>query len=332
VTDDGPQDDEDLEGDDAEEAPSEGYAWSFARQERDLPEAEYRAHLHLLEEIDEEDLDALDLSGANDYILWGAAQAFEGVERDSDTIAVLKRVAAGGATHPALYYPEILLRLAELLKDRGDYDEALKTIDQVERQEPDLRARCEERRAEIFVLSGRNEEGARLFGEAIRTFSDDPWVPLRAAWALLVSGRYGEIASWIERSERALKEVKDEEEARAAASDIDRLRQEAEARQARRSRLESEGAGAVQGLEAAKQDILAALDSEEARLTRNPPRGEDARARALERLAALRQRASRGWDDAVEARDETLIAEFDELQWDIVGLAERFGIELPGVD
>src|SRR5262249_6160842 len=50
--------------DETEEAPSEGYAWSFARQERELPPEEYRAHLHLLDEIDEEELETLDLTGA----------------------------------------------------------------------------------------------------------------------------------------------------------------------------------------------------------------------------------------------------------------------------
>ncbi len=156
-------------------------------------------------------------------------------------------------------------------------------------------------------------------------------MPLRAAWALLASGRYAEIPPWIEESERAIKDVDDEEEARSAAGEIDRLRQEAEARRARRERLEASGMGAVAGLERLKEEILAGLDAEESRLTGNPPRTEDARARASERLAALHARASKGWDDAVEARDETLIAEFDELQWDVVGLAGRFGIPLPGV-
>lgn len=317
---------------DDEDAPSEGYSWGFARQERELPEEEYRAHIRLLDEIDEEELESLDLSDADDYILWAAAQAFEELERNEDAIALLKRIAASTSSHPALYYPDILFRLEDMLKDRGDYTEAFPLLDRVERSEPGLKDRCNERRAEILVLRGEPAEGLRLFQETARAFPDDPWVPLRAAWALLISGRYGEIARWIESGEKALREVKDEEEARAAASEIDRLRQEAETRGARRARLESDGAGAVPGLEAVKEEILAALDAEEARLTGNPPRTDDARSRAAERLAALRERASKGWDDAVEARDETLIAEFDELQWDIVGLAERFAIELPGVD
>ena len=79
------------------------------------------------------------------------------------------------------------------------------------------------------------------------------------------------------------------------------------------------GVGPVAGLERLKDEILSDLDAEESRLTGNPPRTEDAR-------------ASKCWDDAVEARDETLIAEFDTLQWDVAGLAGRFAIPLPGVD
>ena len=312
-----------------EDPPAEGYDWGFARQERELPGEEYRAHLRLLDETDEEELETLDLSDAGDYVLWAAAQAFEELQRDEDAIALLKRIAASTSPHPALYYPDILFRLGDLLKERGEYDEALGWLDRVEQIEPELGDRCNERRAEILVLRGEAEEGQRLFQETARAFPDDPWVPLRAAWALLASGRYDEIARWIEGSERALRESKDEEEARAAASEIDRLRQEMEARRSRRARLESEGTGPVAGLEAVKEEILTALDAEESRLTRNPPRTPDARGRALERLAALHARASRGWDDAVEARDEPLIAEFDELQWDVVGLAERFGIDLP---
>jgi len=317
---------------DDEDPPADGYAWGLARQERELPKEEYRAHLRLLDETDEEELETLDFSGAGDYVLWAAAQAFEELQRDEDAIALLKRIAGSTSPHPALYYPDILFRLADLLKERGAYDEALPWLDRVGQIEAELCGRCDERRAEILVLRGESEEGLRLFEETARAFPDDPWVPLRAAWALLASGRYDEIARWIEGSERALKESKDEEEARAAASEIDRLRQETEARRSRRARLEAEGTGPVAGLEAVKEEILTALDAEESRLTRNPPRTPDARGRALERLAALHARASRGWDDAVEALDEPLIAEFDELQWDVVGLAGRFGIDLPAAE
>jgi len=314
---------------DDEDPPADGYAWGLARQERELPKEEYRAHLRLLDETDEEELETLDFSGVGDYVLWAAAQAFEELQRDEDAIALLKRIAGSTSPHPALYYPDILFRLADLLKERGAYDEALPWLDRVGQIEAELCGRCDERRAEILVLRGESEEGLRLFEETARAFPDDPWVPLRAGWALLTSGRYDEIARWIDMSERALRALKDEEEARAAASDVDRLRQETGSRRSRRARLESERTGPVQGLEAVKEEILTALDAEESRLTRNPPRTPDARDRALERLSALHARASRGWDDAVEARDEPLIAEFDDLQWDVVGLAERFGIDLP---
>jgi len=320
-----------AEEDASEDSPSEGYAWGFARQERELPGEEYRTHIRLLDEIEEEELERLDLSRADDYLLWGAAQAFEEIDRDQDAIALLKRIADSTTPHPALDYPGILLRLAEHLKDRGDYDEAIAALDKAEGIEPDLHGPCDERRAEILVLRGRTGEGLALFRETARAAPGDPWVPLRAAWALLSSGRYAEIPPWIEETERALKDVKDEVEARSAAGEVDRLRQEAEGRQVRRERLEASGTGPVPGLEGLKDEILADLDAEESRLTGNPPRTDDARARATERLAALHVRASKGWDDAVEALDETLIVEFDELQWDVVALAGRFGIALPDI-
>jgi len=325
------EDPQDDSGEDTE-PPSEGYVWGFARQERELPAKDYRAHIRLLDEVEEEELERLDLSRADDYILWAAAQAFEEIDRDQDAILLLKRIAESTARHPALNYADILLRLSEHLKDRGDYDEAVAALDKAEGIEPDLHVPCDERRAEILVLRGRTGEGLALFRETARAAPGDPWVPLRAAWALLASGRYAEIPSWIEESERALKDVNDEEETRLAAGEIDRLRQEAEGRLARRERLEASGVGPVAGLERLKDEILSDLDAEESRLTGNPPRTEDARARAGERLAALHARASKGWDDAVEARDETLIAEFDTLQWDVAGLAGRFAIPLAGVD
>jgi tetratricopeptide (TPR) repeat protein len=321
---------EDPENDDPEnDDPAEGYAWGFARQERELPAEEYRAHIHLLDEIEEEELVGLDLSRASDYILWAAVQAFEELERDDDAIALLKRIAASASQHPALYYPDILLRLAERLKERGDYDDALPYLDRVQEMDPGMDIACDERRAEILVLRGRTGEGLALFRETARRAPGDPWVPLRAGWALLTSGRYGEIPRFIAEGERALRDVEDEEDARAAAGEIDRLRQEAEDRRIRSERIVAEGPDPVPGLETLKDTILAALDAEEADLSRNPPRTEDARARATERLAALHARASKAWDDAVEAKDDALIAEFDTLQWDVVGLATRFGIRLP---
>ena len=315
----------------AEDLP-EGYAWDFARQERELPEEEFRAHMHLLDEVEEEELEALDLSAAGDYILWAAAQAFEDLDRYDEAIPLLKRLAASASRHPALDYPGILLMLGERLKERGDYDDAAQALDEAERLEPDLRPRCDEGRAEILVLRGRVKEGVDLFRRAARAFPDDPWVPLRAAWALLASGRYDDIPPWIERCEKALKNVTDEAEARQAAHEIDRLRAEAGARAARRGRPAAAGAGGSAGPEAVRDEILAALDEEEARLIKSPPRSGQARAQAAGRLTALHARASRAWDDAVEAKREDFIAAFDDLQWEVVGLAERFGIELPGID
>jgi tetratricopeptide (TPR) repeat protein len=323
--------DEDEEGNE-DDLPAEGYEWSFARQERELPPTEHRAHMHLLDEIEEEELESLDLSRAGDYILWAAAQAYEELGRDQAAIDILRRIAASTSPHPALYYPDILFRLEEALKDRGEYDEALSVLERTQRIEPALKDRCLERRAEILILRGEPDEGLRLFQKAGSAFPDDPWVPLRAAWALLTSGRYDAVRTWIERAERALRRVEDEEEARGAASEIERLRREEETRRGRRARGESKGAGPDGGPESEKEEILAALDAEEARLTSEPPRTSEGQARATKRLSDLHARASRAWDDAVEARNEALIAAFDELQWDVVGLAERFGLELPGVE
>src|SRR5437867_4931994 len=99
-----------------------GYAWDCERQERELVEEEYQSHNAILDEMDEKDLRALDLSGASDYILWAAAQAYEELERPVEAIALLKRIAASASRHPALSYPDILLRLQDLLKDSGDYE------------------------------------------------------------------------------------------------------------------------------------------------------------------------------------------------------------------
>jgi hypothetical protein len=84
--------------------------------------------------------------------------------------------------------------------------------------------------------------------------------------------------------------------------------------------------------ESARQEILGALDAEEVGLTRTPPRTEQEKSAAVARLAALHRRASSGWDDAVERHDDQAIATFDDLQWEIVGVAERFGLVLPGVE
>jgi len=330
--DDSGQDPGPAEEDAGGDLPAEGYAWGFARQERELPGSEYRAHIHLLDAVEEGELERLDLSRAGDYLLWAAAQAFEEIDRDQDAIALLKRIAASTTPHPALDYPDILLRLAEHLKDRGDYDEAVAALDGAERLEPDLHGPCDERRAEILVLRGRTGEGLALFRATAGAAPGDPWVPLRAGWALLSTGRYPEIPPWIESSERALTEVRDEEEARSAGGEIARLRQEAETRHARRERLAASGSDPAAGLDRLKDEILADLDAEESSLTGNPPRTEDARARATERLTALHLRASHAWDDAVEARDEPLIAEFDALRWDVAGLADRFGLALPAAD
>ena len=163
-----------MKEEDEDDVPAEGYEWGFARQEQELPSAEYRAHMHLLDEIDPEELESLDLSEAGDYILWAAAQALEELERDDEAIVLMKRIAASTSPHPALYYPDILFRLEETLKDRGDYDEALTLLERVEQIEPALRDRCQERKAEVLVLRGEPDEGLRLFQKAARAFPDEP--------------------------------------------------------------------------------------------------------------------------------------------------------------
>lgn len=292
--------------------------------------------------MDEEDLRALDLSGAGDYLLWAAAQAYEELDRPDQAVTLLKRIAASVSSHPALSYPDILLHLQDLLKDSGDYEQALAILDRVERSSAGLAETCRERRAEVLVLSGRIEAGLRLFETATREDPDDPWVAVVAASALLQRGDYPRALSWIGRAERALRRVEDEEEARGAASEIDRLRLDAQARAERRRRFGTEGDpggsadsasdGGPGRLREEREGILARLDDEEVSLVAGPPRDDGARDRARERLAVLHARASRGWDDAVESKDEEMIAAFDDLQWEIVALAERFGIDLPGTE
>jgi tetratricopeptide (TPR) repeat protein len=324
-----------------EEELESGYAWDFERQERELPEDEYRTHVAILDEMDEDDLKSLDFSRSGDYILWAVAQAFEELDRRDEAVEVLKRIAGSVARHPALSYPDILLRLQEYLRDSGDYVGSVTILDQVERLDAARSDDCRERRAEILVLSGRTAEGLRLYERAMRDAPDDPWVPLMAAWSLLQRGDYDRALLWIDRGEEALRRVADEEEARRAASEIARLRLEANARSERRRRFAGSrtgpgragdrvSPGSAAPLEQVRQEILASLDDEEIRMVASPPQGETERTRARESLSLLHARASRGWDDAVESKNDELIAEFDDLQWEIVGLAERFGIDLPG--
>lgn len=341
-----------------EEAPPDGYAWDFERQERELPPEEYRRHLAILDDAEEEDLVEIDLSRAGDYALWAAAQALDEVGRRDRAIEALRRLDASTTPHPALDYPVIRLRLADLLKERGDYAPALEVLERVERQDPALRDACREQRAEILVLSGRETEGLRLFEKAARRARGDTSVPLAAAWALMQRGRYDEALGWAGRAERELRRAGRRggrrpdggEEAARARAEIERLREEALARSERRgaparpggaaagsggAAVGSGGAPAAPGTAAAlplaslRWEILAALDEEEVRLVARPPRSPGERARARERLSALYGRASTAWDDAVEAGDETLIAAFDDLQGEIAGVAERFGIHLP---
>ena len=316
-------------GEDLPEEVPIGYAWDFETQQRRLPKEEYDLHRAILDDLEEEDLDGLDLSRASDYVLWAAAQAFEELERGGDAVACLKRIAASASPHPALSYPDILLRLEELLKDRGDYDEALAVLARVEQEDAALKDACREERASVLVLSGRIEEGVRLFEAAAREAPEDPWVLLIAAWALLQRGRYEEALSWVGRAEQALRWVEDREEALKAREEIAKLRKESAARLERRRRLIDAGSpGAPPGLGSAREEMLARLDAEEVRLVEHPPRDAMALSRATERLAGLQQRASRAWDDAVEAGDEEAIAAFDDLMAEIASLAERFGIEL----
>jgi tetratricopeptide (TPR) repeat protein len=315
--------------DDADPAaaePEAGYLWTDAEQADRLPPEDYRLHAALLEEIEAEELEAIDLGGANDYILWAAAQAFDEIDRPERAIDLLRRVTASTGRHPALDYPAIRLRLADQLKDRGEYDAALLEVERAAGEDGGLADACRERRAEILVLMGRRAEGIRLFEMAARLAPGDPWVPLQAAWAFLQRGEYDDARDWTRRADQARRDVEDEETARDAAAEIDRLREEIEDRARRRA------ATAGAGLAAERDRILSDLDREESLLVQSPPRAAPGLETARLRLTDLHARASAAWDDAVEAGDEPLIAAFDDLRWEIVGLAQRFGVSIPGTD
>lgn len=333
-----PEDDADMEDDPGyEEEDGEGgeeveagYLWTFERQERELGE-DYSAHMEILDEMEAGEILELDLARRSDYILWAAAQSLEEQGRTREAVDLLRRLAGSASPHPALSYPEIRLRLHDRLRERGDYQEALEVLDALERDEPGRKDACQERRAEVLVLAGRAEEGLRLFERVAGAIPDDPWVPLTAAWALIRSGDYDRAPSWIGRGERAARRLEDEQETRSAMAEVDRLKEESRARS---DRLTSAGASdaAATGFVERRQAILAALDAEEVRLTRDPPLSEEGRQAALERLVELHRRASAAWDDAVERHEEEAIEALDDLRWEVVEVAERFGIRIPGTD
>ena len=323
-----PDDDHDHDhDDDGEEGLRDeiepGYLWTFAEQEERLAE-EYPRHMQILDELEAREILDLDLAG--DYLLWAAAQSLEEQGWTGEALAILRRLDKGEAGHPALAYADIRLRLHDLLRERGEYGEALQVLERVERDAPERRDACRERHAEVLVLTGRKEEGLRLYEKVLRAVPDDPWPPLNAAWALIRAGDYDIALSWIGRGERAANRLEDEEEAQPALNEIERLRNEARIRRERRQRATGEGP------EQLRQAILADLDAEEVRLTREPPQGDDARAAALARLVELHRRASAAWDDAVERHDEAALSTFDDLQWEVVEVAERFGLRIPGTE
>ena len=351
-------DEDEPAGDEPPPAREPGYLWTFDEQEARLPD-QFATHMDILDEMEAPEILDLDLGRADDYLLWAAAQSLEEQEWTSQAIDLLRRIDASKKTHPALCYPEIRLRLHDLLRERGDYEEALAILDRVERDDPERRETCRERRAEVLILTGRAREGLALFESAARAIPDDPWVPLAAAWALVRSGDYEGAPAWIKRAEHAARRLEDEEEIQSVDTEVERLQTEARIRSERQKRVAAAAAAAAAApvagpaedaapaadpmpsapaprapadAETSRQEILGLLDAEEVRMTRTPPRTEQEKSAAVARLAALHHRASSGWDDAVERHDDQAIATFDDLQWEIVGVAERFGLKLPGVE
>ena len=311
--------------DDGRDELEPGYLWTFAEQEERLP-AEYPRHMEILDDLEAREILDLDLGRAGDYLLWAAAQSLEEQGWTGEALAILRRLDGSREPHAALSYAEIRLRLHDLLRERGDYGEALQVLERVEQDDPARRDACRERHAEVLILNGRKEEGLRMYEKVMRAVPDDPWPPLNAAWALIRAGDYDLALSWVGRGERAANRLEDEEEAQPAVNEIERLRNEARIRRERRQRATGEGP------EALRQAILADLDAEEVRLTREPPQGEQARDGALARLVELHRRASAAWDDAVERHDEAAVSLFDDLQWEVVEVAERFGLRIPGTE
>ncbi len=361
LPDDDPNDESlDDDADDVDDAGSTeerepGYLWSFGEQEERLA-GEYERHMEILDEMEAGEILELNLESAGDYLVWAAAQSLEEQGRLGEAIDRMRRLHESRDPHAALSYPDIRMRLADLLRDRGDYDEALRLLDRVEADDAGRRESCRERRAEILVLSGRVEEGLSLFEGAVRAVPDDPFVPLVAAWSLIRSGDYDGALSWIGRGERAARRLEDETETRTAMAEVDRLRDEARDRSERRQRHappavppdaatpdaiegtspegspSAEGAQGAEGFEARRQAILAELDAEEIRLTRQPARSPDEQDAALTRLIELHRRASAAWDDAVERQEQAPLADLEDLQADVVELALRFGFRIPGTE
>jgi len=367
--DDDPKDDApDHDSDDADdlddagsgEEREPGYLWSFADQEERLA-GEYERHMEILDELEAGEILELNLESAGDYLVWAAAQSLEEQGRTGEAIDWMRRLHESRDPHAALSYPEIRVRLSDLLRDRGDYAEALRLLDRVEADKAGRRESCRERRAEILVLSGQVEEGLSLFETAVRAVPDDPFVPLAAAWSLIRSGDYDGALSWIGRGERAARRLEDETETRTAMAEVDRLRDEARERSERRQRFAAtavppntavpdtappdavegpapegfspvEGAPGAEGFEARRQAILAELDAEEIRLTRQPARSPEEQDAALARLIELHRRASSAWDDAVEGQEQTSLAGLEDLQADVAELALRFGFRIPGTE
>ncbi|HKQ98672.1 MAG TPA: tetratricopeptide repeat protein [Candidatus Polarisedimenticolia bacterium] len=323
----GDDDADDQADDEAPEEAEPGYLWTFGEQEERLGD-EYERHMEILDEMEVGEILDIDFGTAGDYIRWAAAQSLEEQGWTSQAIDVLRTIGRGAAPHPALSYPDIGLRLHDLLRERGDYAEALTILEQVERDDPGRRDACRERRAEVLILNGRPDEGLKLFETSARAVPDDPWLPLTAAWALIRAGDYDGALFWIAKGERAARRLEDEEELRSIDNEVERLRNEARIRSERKRRTMAAGEGG----EDLRQSILAALDREEVTLTRTPPQSDEDRSAAIERLSALHQRASKAWDDAVERHEETSIAKFDDLQWEVVEVAERFGLKITGVE
>lgn len=137
-----------------------------------LDEAEIDRHDDVLDWSPEQ-LRELDLDAESDLILWAAAQAWADLDDDAAFHDIALRIVRSDNQHPAVDYAEICVELIndEILE--GDWDVAVKLLDDLQRLVPDdasVRARYE---ATITIMRGERDKGLAMMQEILDNAGDD---------------------------------------------------------------------------------------------------------------------------------------------------------------